>query len=292
MYLDYRIVTSSQSACDLALTLSWSFLILPALAQETALAGITMRPTLFGISFAVLLCFNPAARAGLIAFDVSTQIQPNNLINLTPAANQTYSASTPVPGSINSSVSVTTPAIAQVPLVQATPPAWMIPLAVPSAGGGSTISVSDPFNFQVKITDRATGQSGTWYFQGVFDLSYTKSANGPWTLAQDNILDYVTTNPWLPQSNLVTLYGQTGKMIGNTFYQVWFTQYSTYPANGLGDMQPPLTSVPGYVIEAGTMPTPEPGTFLLAALGLVAVAGLRWRGSRRGGEATSYPLTS
>jgi hypothetical protein len=80
---------------------------------------------------------------------------------------------------------------------------------------------------------------------------------------------------WLPSSNIENLYGLNGKLIGNTFYMLGFEDVNN-PNSTSGTDQVP-SRVSAFSIGADGIATPEPGTLLLAALGLIPVMGLRRR---------------
>jgi hypothetical protein len=242
-----------------------------------------MRFTLSAMMVVVVgYCAAPSAFGGLITFDVTTELQIStgrpyfdDRLSLTNTTPQTYSLN---PGQL-----VDTPPVLQLAPAPTVPPASM-PMVGPDSSGRTSALDTAAFNFQVKITDLASGQSGVWSGTGAIDLNYVKNSTGPWYLFQNNAF---LSGPWNPSSSLITRYEQTGILLGNNFYQVFPNQFSSYQTDNslFNDPPAPTTVVAGLVIEAGAIPTPEPGTMVLVAVGLLPGAGFFVRRRRQVHEA-------
>jgi hypothetical protein len=104
------------------------------------------------------------------------------------------------------------------------------------------------FSFTMKLIDLASGQSKLWNIGGQVGLNYLRQADGSWTILED----YALIN------------GLSDTVLGPNLYQIGISQHSSARSTSL-------------VINAGPIPTPEPGTAGLAATGLVSAAGLFFR---------------
>ncbi|HTU93967.1 MAG TPA: PEP-CTERM sorting domain-containing protein [Gemmataceae bacterium] len=204
---------------------------------------MTLRRLAFVVILLVVVLTPQRGEAGLIPWSYQWNAQPT-VVNADPlSANQPPGGITLTPGAITISGGNQGVALGNANIVAVNLTAFTFS---PTSEGSPYHFTNTPYHLGVTLTDVDSGKSGTLYFSGVFDGSFTA-----WKMSLDTRF---------------TSAAQQSLILGNNRYSVSLTTF-TPP-------DPPAQGGTGSIsaaVNVQPVSAPEPSTLLLAGSGLAGV---------------------